>query len=269
MFAFVFAATALALVAACSTFSGDEPQADGGTADGGGGPAEGGGADASVSLDAAIDAALPFCKGQPDAAFCADFEDGKPAAASFPLISGNGTVDVVDTLAFGGRASMRAVGRSNAYATARRLLVGSVAGGKLTLSYRARVSDGDSGAQRTAASRLSLKSGTNECDLEIHLGRDNALFRERYTTNTPVLEDVAGVYGPDTWFAIVLSIATGPDGKLRVHVKVDGIDALAPAEFISACPNDHLTALPVVELGVLSTNAEFQLHFDNVLIDAK
>lgn len=262
----------MGLAAACSDFGSDgdgDGDGDGGAPESGG---DGGGSSDGTAGDAPVDAALPFCRTKPGVPFCVDFEDGKPIQAAFPQIQRD--VSVVRTLAFGGAASMRAYGKANAYSYAIRSIPAPVAGGRLTFSYRLRISGNtDAGKFETGASRISLVSGADLCTFEIDVTQTGATFVQRDITTVPRVNLVTGVYGPDQWFLIAIHLSTsegdGGDGFVHAHVTVDGEEGLSPIDFRSECPNRHLEAIPRIEMGVLSTNGEFELHFDDVAIEAK
>lgn len=262
---------AAAVVAACSSFgsdSDDDPTVpDGGQVEDGRAADGGGGSDAQP-----LDAGPPFCTTKPGAPFCVDFEDGKPVAAAFPTVQRD--VSVVRTLAFGGAASMRAYGKPSAYAVAITDLGKPLTGGRLTFSYRLRISGNtDAGAFETSASRISLQSGADVCTLEIVVSQAGAKLVQRDITTTPRSDLIAGVYGPDQWFLIALHLSTSTgdagDGYVHARVTVDGKEGLSPIDFRTECPNRHLEAIPHVEMGVFGTFGEFELHFDDIAIEAK
>lgn len=249
-----------AIVAACSSFSADDPTPASGA---------GGGVDASTTdgPPSAVDAGLSFCDSlSPPAAFCADFDDGKALTAKFPSVEGD--LQIVTTGAHGGKGSLRAVSTPTAGAFAKRSL-GKALAKRQTLSFWVRLNGVNGGPNGvTTAFRLSLTSGgaVAECNFDLELSPKSARLSVYASNSNADHYPLAGNPGPDRWFAV--SVALDPKGAdvLSMHVKLDGNEALSPVEVQTHCPTTALAQLPELGIGTRGLTEDTELLFDDVVL---
>lgn len=264
---FVFA---VALAAACSSFSEDVPNGGAGGADAGAAGEAGSAADGSggVVPDAAeggVDAGEGFCESVgTDRLLCADFDEGQPVRTGFEILVGNVTLDTA--LSRSAPASMLARGAAgNSYLE--RTFTEKPADASAEIRFAVRLGDA-SGAGGNALAipvRLLFEGSAAQCVFEIAVEGDNAKLTVKPGADAGAAKDYPLLHGLPfgTWAAFEMKLENTGAGTVQARVQIDG--ALARLT-TTTCPKIGGPARLL--LGMLYGVGE-QARFDDVVFDVR